>query len=171
MTGNAYNKVSLPNPYTAWSSGKANYVLNTSAVAALHNLLNFSQIRFKCSKPTSRKSIDLATATNELGTKVVKFFTGRMANGKFPKACGSFATLPEDHSVLSKNCSQWGYISGKFKTGTWGYDHTNKEERMVKHPFFIEKKAHFQVNQRRWECDDYEPGTPKADDYWKIYVR
>ena len=172
MTGNAYNKVTLPNPLTAWSSGKPNYFLKASALARLHNLLHFAQIRFKCSKPTSRKSVDLATSTNGLGAEVVKFFTGKMPKGKFPKACGSFVILPEDHSVLSKKCSQWGYIAGKgYKTGTWGHDNRDKEIRMMNHLFFVKAKAHFQVIQGRWECDDNNPGTPKDDDYWKIYVR
>ena len=174
MTGNAYQKVTLPNPLTAWSSGKANYFLKPSAVARLQNLLHFTQIRFKCSKPTSRKSIDLATATNGLGAKAVKFFTGKMPKGKFPKACGSFVIFPEDHSVLSKKCSQWGNISGQFKTGTWGCDTCDKkgkERRTVRHLFFVAYKNHFQLNGGRWECDDYNTGTPKADDYWKMYVR
>ena len=170
MSGNAYHKVTLPNPLTAWSSGKANYFLKTSAVAKLHNLLQFTQIRFKCSKPASKKSVDLATSTNNSGAKVVEFFTGKMPKGKFAKACGSFVTLPEDHSLLSKKCSQWGYVSGAYKTGTWGAGGRGIEIRMVDHPFFIQSMAHFQVNHRRWECDDYT-GTPKVDDYWKIYVR
>ena len=175
VTGNAYKKVAVPNPLTAWSNGKANYFLKTSAVARLHNLLQFTQIRFKCSAPTSNKSVDLATATNGLGAKVVEFVTGKMANGKFPKACGSFVTLPEDHSLLSKKCSQWGFVSGKYKTGTWSHDIGNgfifnKEKRMVDHLFFIRAEAHFQVAHGRWECDNYS-ATPKADDYWEVYVR
>ena len=160
----------VPNPLIAWINADSDYFLKTSAVAKLQHLLKFSQIRFKCAKPATRKKIDLTTAKNNLGIQAVKYFTGQ--TGSFPKACHSFDVLPDDNSGLSKECSNWGRMAGKYYTGTWSHDpvHGGFESRVSYCVFFTRSAKHFNLEPNRWECDDFLV-APKAEDYWKLFVR
>ena len=172
VTGNVYNKINLPSPLTSWLAMDKNYFLKTSAVGRLRSLLKFKQIRFKCSKPSSGKQLDLASSKNTLGSQVVRYFTGEMAVGTFPKACGSFDVLPSDDSTLSQICSQWGRVSGSYLKGTWGHDGIAMETRLINHPLFRQYHNHFLLAQTRWECDDVAVNVkPKSEDYWKLFVR
>jgi hypothetical protein len=62
----------------------------------------FNQLRFHCFKKIPGRTFHVATKNNDLGDNVVKFFTAQI--DKLPKSCGSFYPLPEDNSMLSRNC-------------------------------------------------------------------
>ena len=144
-----------------------NLYLHTTAMGTLKKFLNFTQIRFKCSKPNSGKSVDLASSRNSSGAQVVKFFTRETTT--FPQACGSFDVFPDDKSDLSKTCSQWGLVDGTYATGTWGHP-TTYENRLITAPFFTRSSKHFSLHWNRWECDDYTD-VKAPDDEWEIFVR
>ena len=78
---------------------------------------------------------------------------------------------------MAKNCSKWGYESGKYLIDKWSHESLNVNHRLVDHASFIFSEAHWVINPNvRWECDDWNTkGTVKYDisagDFWKIYVR
>ena len=85
-----------------------------------------------------------------------------------PYACGSFARLEGDNSVIAGDCAGWGIDVG-YWVGKWG--HQGMRE-LHKYPAFIAYDNNWVVNPDwgRWQCDDVVDSVSPGD-FWKIYVR
>ena len=142
-----------------------NMILSTSALKELRKHLSFTQLRFHCSKQLGR-TFHVTTVTNSAGEAVVQYFS-RQTNAK-PYACGSFARLSGDNSILARDCANWGLDSGSYYVGKWGHD----ERELYEYPVFIRNLYHWAAvpQWNRWECDDFNSALSSGD-FWKIYVR
>ena len=143
-----------------------NMVLATTALNELRTHLSFTQLRFHCSKQTTR-TFHVTTVTNSTGEAVVQYFSRH--TDVMPYACGSFARLKGDNSVLAGDCAKWGKDNGVYHVGRWGHEGMLEFD---KHPAFIRYYHHWTTSPdwNRWECDDYA-NTASPGDFWKIYVR
>ena len=149
----------------------------STALGNLREKMNFTQLRFLCRKKIPGRTFHIVTKRNILGELAVKFFTALI--NSIPKACGSFSSMEDDNSIMAKNCSKWGYESGKFQIDKWSFEPVLVNERLVNHVSFIEENVVWLINQihSRWECDDYKYAKGavqyaiSAGDFWKIYVR
>ena len=148
----------------------------STALGNLREKMNFTQLRFLCRKKIPGRTFHIVTKRNILGELAVQFFSARI--NSIPKACGSFSSMGDDNSIMAKNCSKWGYESGKYHIDTWSLKSIQVNHRLVDHASFIYVETHWIINvDGRWECDDYKhtKGAVKyaisAGDFWKIYVR
>ena len=145
----------------------SNMVLATSALNELRCHLSFAQLRLHCGKQHGR-TFHVATLPNDSGEAVVKYFSRQ--TDSMPDACGSFATLPGDNSVIARNCSNWGKDGG-YHIGKWGHEGMRE---LYKFPAFVFSKFNWATNPEsdwnRWECDDFG-NSVSSGDFWKIYVR
>ena len=144
-------------------------VLATSALNELRSHLYFAQLRLHCRKQYGR-TFHVATLANDTGEDVVKYFSRQ--TDTMPDACGSFATLPGDNSVLARNCSSWGK-DGRYHIGKWGHEGMRE---LYKFPAFAFWEFNWATNPEsgwnRWECDDFgNSNSVSSGDFWKIYVR
>lgn len=164
----------LSSAWTAETSyrGISNYQNNsmgisTSAMRQLRSQLNFTQLRFHCSKENGR-IFHVITVINNTGEAVVQYFSGQ--SSVLPASCGSFVTMKDDNSYLAQQCHRWGN-DGSHYVGKWG--HFEKKVRMYDHSAFIAHQYHWVVYNNVWLCD--EPGDnvfeTSPEDFWKIYVR
>ena len=89
-----------------------------------------------------------------------------------PYACGSFARLDGDNSLLAENCANWGKDGGTYNVGKWGHEGMRE---LYKYPAFFVYKYHWATNPAwdRWDCDDvdFNGRYLSTGDFWKIYVR
>ncbi|EDO35793.1 predicted protein [Nematostella vectensis] len=85
-----------------------NFAIVSSVLRKYSLTTNFTQIRFRCRKQSVGRTIDLATINNAAGRDAVRYFSDdAYAKSTAPVACGSFQALPDDNSVVSKNCEGW----------------------------------------------------------------
>ena len=168
---NGNDNITFPNPISDFINEKNHFILSSSALRELQLFINFTQIRFQCFKTNPGREVDLATANNISGYKVVDYFIGK-TNTSRPEACGSYEYFASDTSLLKGNCGLWG---GGNK---WSRPHVSLEDRLYSVPFRVFGQYNFVPykldNKSRWECDDnIGSGLPTVedDDYWKIYVR
>ncbi|CAB3988689.1 Hypothetical predicted protein [Paramuricea clavata] len=143
--------------------------LTASALGDLKKKMPFNQLRFHCFKKIPGRTFHVVTVKNTLGDDVVKYFTAQ--TDSFPKSCGSFYSLPDDNSMLSKSCRQW-------KDGNWSAVQPvlpDEKFRLVSHVAYVQSKYHWISMPPRWECDDYYPRyldiVLPSGDYWKLFVR
>lgn len=66
-------------------------ILSPDAMKRLTERLNFPQMRFRCSKPSTQRTFHVVTVVNSSGEAVVSFFC--LQTNVFPDACGSCKTL------------------------------------------------------------------------------
>ncbi|XP_057290048.1 uncharacterized protein LOC130612716 [Hydractinia symbiolongicarpus] len=75
-----------------------NFVLTHDGLSMLRELVDFKQLRIRCSKPAHHdRIVDIATTTSS----VLDYFTG--VTDERPYACGGFYPLEEDNSVLAQD--------------------------------------------------------------------
>ena len=139
-------------------------VLSGEAMYHLRAHLSFTQLRFHCRKLLGR-TFHVTTVTNPSGEAVVQYFSGQ--TDVQPDACGSFATMDDDDSLLSGLCHKWGYEAGAYLVGKWGHD-GNDQRRLDDHPAFVEASYHWIVSMSM--CDDWISDVSFGD-FWKVYVR
>lgn len=143
--------------------------LTASALGDLKKKIPFNQLRFHCFKKIPGRTFHVVTMKNTRGDDVVKYFTAQ--TDSFPKSCGSFYSLPDDNSMLSKSCWRW-------KDGYWSAVQPvlpDEKFRLVDHVAYVQSKYHWISMPPRWECDDYYPRYPDivlpSGGYWKVFVR
>ena len=153
-----------------------NLAIASTSLGNLREKMNFSQLRFLCRKKIPGRTFHIMSKRNILGELAVKFFTALI--NSIPKACGSFSSMEDDNSIMAKNCSKWGYESGKYQIDKWSHVSLQVNHRLVDHVSFIHREANWIINHDgRWECDDYMHAkgavqyAVSAGDFWKIYVR
>ena len=170
ITGSShYKQLSVVTSYRGISDYHSNkMVITTSAMKELYGDLNFQQIRFHCRKHSVGRTFHVVTAANSSGNAVVQYFSG--LTDDFPDSCGSYVTMKDDDSELSKQCSEWNHG----KSGKWsrtGEDWNYSVERLYNHAAWIEDNYHWDLKYRNpFECDDIH-GTPSSGDFWKVFVR
>ncbi|KAL9956995.1 hypothetical protein ACROYT_G038569 [Oculina patagonica] len=146
-----------------------NMVLATSALNELRKHLLFTQLRFHCNKQNNQRTFHVTTVANSAGEAVVQYFSRQTDD--MPYACGSYATLEGDNSVLARACSAWG-IDGNnvWHVGKWSHEGMRE---LFEYPAFIYASNHWTTNPGwgRWECDDHFSVSALPGDFWKIYVR
>ena len=163
-----------PSVWTAETaySGIRNYQNNqmgitTSAMTQLRAHLNFSQMRFHCSKEQGR-TFHVITAANSTGEAVVQYFSGQ--TDTLPASCGSFVTMEDDNSKLARKCSKWGN-DGSHYVGKWGHYHKQGGFRMYDHAAFVAHLHHWIIFDTVGKCDEGADVTFSKGDFWKIFVR
>ena len=123
--------------------------------------MGFTQIRFYCFKKKVGRVLHIITNNDANGAKVLKFFT---KSDTMPSACGSFTRLPDDNSILAKNCGKWGYPD----SNKWGSSVMRFDKRLYSRPFVWTNKHYFKMPL--YDCDD--DGKPiSLGDTWQIFVR
>ncbi|KAK3747292.1 hypothetical protein QZH41_010826 [Actinostola sp. cb2023] len=152
------------------------------AMLDIHRKITFKQINFYCHKKSVGKVVSIVTKNNTAGQQVVRFFTDdAFALATFPDACGSFDRLPDDTSILTQNCADWGQDSaGKAQANKWGRYSYNKYGRLVSYPFVLESSptstrgfgCHGDSPKRCYCDDNFDSPQPyNAQDIWRISVR
>ncbi|EDO27321.1 predicted protein, partial [Nematostella vectensis] len=153
--------------YRYISTEKLGTVLVTSpAVQKLKSFIGFTQLRWRCRKQSVGRTIDIMTANNSSGARVLVHFLDRVM---FPDACGSFVRLPEDNSILTRNCAKWG-SNGTLPEGEWGKYGLRGPLRLYNYPFFWSGNFTFSCKNSFWYCDD-AGSDQNANDFWELYVR
>lgn len=148
--------------------------LSTHALRALGTKMPFQQLRFFCHKKIPGRTFDIATKNSRNGNLVVRYFKAQ--TNTMPNSCGSYYRLPDDNSILARQCAQWGYKS-KYFIGKWHHSGFPSGDRLFNHPALIGHKVHWLVERSssgRWECDDFKSVQGYATspgDFWKIFVR
>ena len=104
------NKINADN-YTYISEQIENRVVLGTALLRLKQELGFDQLRFYCRKKSVARTFHIMTKRDALGLAAFRYL---IVNPSPPaRACGSFTALPDDTSVLSKNCGKWGYAANR----------------------------------------------------------
>ncbi|XP_067039525.1 fibrinogen alpha chain-like isoform X2 [Acropora muricata] len=164
-----YDQLSVVTSYRGISDYHSNkMVITTSAMKELYGDLHFKQMRFHCRKHSVGRTFHVVTAANSSGNAVVQYFSG-LTDG-FPDSCGSYVTMKDDDSELSKRCSEWNHgKSGKWSRTDkhWNYS----VERLYNHAAWIPGPHHWDLKHRNpFECDDMGY-PPSSGDFWKVFVR
>ncbi|KAL9957490.1 hypothetical protein ACROYT_G039128 [Oculina patagonica] len=160
---------SVETSYRGISSYHTNKMfLTKSAMTELRTHLNFTQVRFHCSKQQGR-TFHVTTVANSTGEAVVQYFSGQ--TDVLPDACGSFVRMENDNSLLAGVCNKWGIENDAFGVGKWGHQNVN-EMRLYNHAAFAAGLYHWMLTPGgpRWECDDFNVGVSPGD-FWKVFVR
>ena len=131
--------------------------------------LNFTQMRFHCSKQQGR-TFHVTTIANSTGEAVVQYFSGQ--TDTLPSSCNSFQRMNDDNSQLAMKCDRWGNDGGHY-VGKWGHYAKKGESRMYNHAAFVASKYHWVIVNGIWLCDDVGSNflAISPGDFWKIYVR
>ena len=161
-------QLSIETSYRGISNYQNNQMyLTKSAMNELRTHVNFTQIRFHCSKQQGR-TFHVTTAVNSTGEAVVQYFSGQ--TDAQPDACGSFVRMEDDDSKLAGDCRQWGFNGTSYYIGKWG--HALDQDRLYNHTAFVASSYHWLLTPdgSRWECDDYRVKVSSGD-FWKVFVR
>lgn len=138
--------------------------IGLSAMNVLWTYLNFTQLRFHCSKQ-QRRTFHVTTVANSTSEAVVQYFSGQ--TDVRPLACNSFKRLDGDNSELAMQCDRWGSNSN----GKWGKRNRKGESMMYNHPAFIPFEKKWSLAKSKWLCDDNGNNIISSGDFWKVYVR
>ncbi|XP_078348152.1 uncharacterized protein LOC144633209 [Oculina patagonica] len=167
---------SVETSYRGISSYHTNKMfLAKSAMTELRTHLNFTQLRFHCSKQQGR-TFHVTTVANSTGEAVVQYFSGQ--TDVQPDACGSFVRMENDNSLLAGVCSKWGRNNNVDNIGKWSYQPNSLKDRLYDHAAFVAGLYHWLLTPggSRWECDDYyyngnDHREVSSGDFWKVFVR
>ena len=136
----------------------------------LKNDMGFTQIRFYCFKKKAGRVFHIMTNNDAKGANVVEFFT---ESDTQPEACDSFTSLPDDNSILARNCSMWGYST----KDRWGHKNALNDLRLYHKPFLWAREYYYALyiqnnNPRGLACDDNKTKVDLSfGDIWRIFVR
>ncbi|XP_067039620.1 fibrinogen C domain-containing protein 1-B-like [Acropora muricata] len=170
ITGSShYNQLSVMTSYRGISDYHSNkMVITTSALKELYGDLHFQQIRFHCRKHGVGRTFHVVTSANSSGNAVVQYFSG--LTDAFPDSCGSYVTMKDDDSELSKRCSEWNHgKSGKWSRSVGRWNST--VQRLYNHAAWVSGHHHWDLVMRNpFECDDMGASLSSGD-FWKVFVR
>lgn len=126
----------------------------TSAMNELRSHMNFTQLRFHCSKQQQRTF----------------HWSDRCS---VPFSCYSFKVMDGDNSQLAMQCDKWGNDGVTLRyAGKWGHHKLQVNHRMYNHAAFVANKYHWVIVNGKWLCDDVGSNFALSrGDFWKIYVR
>ena len=160
-------QLSVETSYRAIDSCHTNNMfLEKCAMNELRTHLNFTQLRFHCSKQLGR-TFHVTTAANSTGEAVVQYFSGQ--TDVQPAACGSFVRMDNDDSKAAGLCHEWGF-DGAYYVGKWG--HRRTQDRLYNHAIFVKSLSRWALypGGQRWDCDD-NGGGGYSGNFWKVFVR
>ena len=139
--------------------------ITTSAMNQLRAHLQFSQIRFHCSKQKGT-TFHVKTTLDNKGEAAVAYFSGQ--TDVLPGSCNSFVRMAGDMSRLATQCGKWGNDNAHY-VGKWGHFQRKGELRLYTYAAFVAHQYHWVSTE--WLCDDKANDNLSAGDFWKIYVR
>ena len=144
--------------------GNGKMAITKSAMNQLRAYINFTQIRFHCSKEKGT-TFHVRTTLNNKGAKVVRYFSGE--RDEMPDSCDSFVRVDGDNSRLAQNCATWAYH------GKWGHvRHNVGENRLYNYAAFVAHSYHWIISTGgHWMCDDNNSNNLSTGDFWKVFVR
>ncbi|XP_031572505.1 uncharacterized protein LOC116306571 [Actinia tenebrosa] len=143
-----------------------------AAMLDIKDKMGFHQIHFYCHKKSVGRVVSIMTKKNNAGQAVISFFTEPGVASVRPAACGSFDRLPDDTSILSKKCSEWGDTSND----EWGTSCCMGPYRMANMVCHTSRKHGFEFEDY-YSCDNEVPDDtsnavpPDVNDTWQISVR
>ena len=126
--------------------------------------MGFTQIRFYCFKKTAGRVFHIMTNNNAKGANVVNYFT---TSDTMPVACNSFTRLPDDKSLLAKNCDQWGNPT----KNRWGHTSFVNDKRLFTRPLTWSWTRYYRLTGNVLHCDDTSSNPMSVGDIWQIFVR
>ena len=106
--------------------GNGKMTKTKSAMNHIRAYINFTQIRFHCSKKKKKKkrtAFHVRTTLNNKGAEVVRYFSGE--KDEMPDSCDSFVRMDGDNSRLAQYCATWAYH------GKWGHVRNNVGENRL----------------------------------------
>ncbi|KXJ04823.1 hypothetical protein AC249_AIPGENE13777, partial [Exaiptasia diaphana] len=95
-----------------------------------------------------------------------------LVKATWPTACNSFERLPDDTSILARNCMKWGHNGGNVEVNRWGRYSGYGGSRIHNNVIIWEKKYYF--SSQSYYCDDYTGptyGALNVGDIWEMFVR
>ncbi|KXJ23475.1 hypothetical protein AC249_AIPGENE7229 [Exaiptasia diaphana] len=141
-------------------------MIETAALQQLRLPMGFHQIRFRCHKYSTGRTFHIMTNNDTAGHKVLDHF---LITATWPTACGSFVRLPDDTSILSRNCDKWG--SNSIGVNRWGREGHHGAFRIYNLPIFWENKLGVRFDSiQPYHCDDIID-TVSVGDIWELYFR
>ncbi|XP_031572538.1 uncharacterized protein LOC116306591 [Actinia tenebrosa] len=143
-----------------------------TAMLDIKNKMGFNQIHFYCRKVSVGRVVSIMTRNNTAGQAVVSFFTNPDVASVRPAACGSFDILPDDTSILSGKCSEWGDTPAN----EWGASCCMGSMRLPAMACHTSRSHGFEFVVY-YSCDNKVPDgssnavPPDVNDTWRISVR
>ena len=110
-----------------------NQLVPVTVLNQLRQDMGFNQMRFYCHKKLVSRTVHIMTKGSLEGEMVIRYFTNSTER---PVSCGSFTVLPDDISIASQQCSQWGIDSQGSMDQKWGTDRNKGENRLNIEPVF-----------------------------------
>ena len=151
-----------------------NRIVDNDGLVKLKQDMGFDQLRLYCRKKSVGRTFHIMTNNDTLGRDAVRSMIETFEPQA--QACGSFTALPDDTSVLSKNCGKWGYRNG-FNKDKWGSDYNRElhgKDRLYFRSAFMKTgvRRYFvcYLPTKQYNCDASSPGV-SAGDKFEIYVR
>ncbi|XP_020907076.1 uncharacterized protein LOC110245157 isoform X3 [Exaiptasia diaphana] len=142
------------------------------AIQNLRTIMGFHQLRYRCYKKSIDRTLHIMTTNNSAGHKVLDHY---LVKATWPTACNSFERLPDDTSVLSRNCQKWGYYDGKMEVNRWGRSSNGGDWRIYNNAIIWENKHYLLFHSGgAYYCDDFKDalyGALSIGDIWELYVR
>lgn len=87
----------------------------------------------------------------------------------YPTACNSFIRMPDDTSVLARNCQKWGYHNAPTLGNTWGTSANNGRHRMYAQIAWMD--GYTFIMKQAFRCDDFSNSNHAAGDTYKVFLR
>ena len=143
--------------------------IKLAALKSLRKDMGFHQLRFRCRKKSIDRTLHIMTTNNTAGHKVLDHF---LVTPTWPTACNSFERLPDDTSILARNCLKWGHNGGKVEVNRWGTSHKYGDTRIYGSAIAWVNKYYFTT--KAYYCDDFTGatyGALRVGDIWEIFVR
>ncbi|XP_020907075.1 uncharacterized protein LOC110245157 isoform X2 [Exaiptasia diaphana] len=144
----------------------------SSGLLQLRKDMGFHQLRFRCRKKSINRTLHIMTTDDNAGHKVLDHF---FATTTWPTACNSFERLPDDTSILARNCLKWGLDNnGKTEVNRWGRKGATGTQRVYWEAILWGSKHSFSLIPTYYFCDDYTGATYgklSVGDIWEIFVR
>lgn len=160
VTSNSYREI-LPK----YKSN--NHYLLRKGFNQLRNDMGFTQIRFYCFKKKVGRVLHIMTNKDSKGANVLAYLTD---SNSFPRACGSFTRLGDDHSILARNCDKWGHPT----ENRWGHSGYLKDNRLFSRALLIPWARYYQfIGSLPHSCDDdvAKDIAMSLGDLWQMFVR
>ena len=137
--------------------------LTDVALRQLQLKIGFKQLRYRCHKQSVGRIFHIMTKNNSEGYRVIHHF---IVEPTWPPACGSFVILPDDNSILSQHCSQWGDQRLK---NHWGRMLNTLALRMYSRPAFM--PGQYDIGFGPYFMCDSVDTLLNTGDFWEFSVR
>ena len=164
------NKIIVDN-YTYISEQVENRFVDGTALLRLQKDMGFDQLRFYCHKKSVARTFHIMTKRDAAGVAAFRY----LIVNPFPpaRACGSFTALPDDTSVLSKNCGKWGYAAnrGGYEANWIGHSGYTGSQRLYHRVAFWNGEHYTGFQPKHYWCDDNKYAALSVGDTFEIYVR